>query len=101
MSKRNPKTHQCGICFRWFRGDQGLKQHAESEHEGVYLEAGARVEVPRPPPRQKGPPICECGKRGFRSKGAAKRSMSKASNRVRAYRCPDGPYFHVTNRQRN
>ena len=42
------------------------------------------------------PRECSCGKRGFDSRSAAKRSMSTASNKIRLYRCPESGLWHVT-----
>jgi hypothetical protein len=39
---------------------------------------------------------CDCGKRGFSSRSAARRAMSKASNKVRLYICPLSGTWHVT-----
>lgn len=39
---------------------------------------------------------CYCGKRGFQSRNAAKRSMSKAGNKIRLYLCPESGLWHVT-----
>lgn len=39
---------------------------------------------------------CECGKRAFSSRSAAKRALSKAGNKVRLYICPQSGKWHVT-----
>lgn len=39
---------------------------------------------------------CSCGKRGHRSRNAAKRAMAPASNKIRIYRCPASGLWHAT-----
>ncbi len=39
---------------------------------------------------------CDCGKRGFTSRSAARRSLSKAGNKIRLYICPLSGLWHVT-----
>lgn len=39
---------------------------------------------------------CQCGKRGHTSRGAAKRAMGPASNKIRVYRCPASGLWHAT-----
>lgn len=39
---------------------------------------------------------CECGKRAFSSRSAAKRALSRAGNKVRLYICPASGKWHVT-----
>ncbi len=39
---------------------------------------------------------CDCGKRGFSSRSAARRALSKASNKIRLYICSLSGNWHVT-----
>ena len=39
---------------------------------------------------------CDCGKRGFSSRSAARRALAKAGNKIRLYVCPLSGTWHVT-----
>lgn len=41
-----------------------------------------------------------CTKRSFDSVAAARRAHGKAGFRVRVYRCPNCPHYHVTNHEK-
>lgn len=41
---------------------------------------------------------CDCGKRGYSSRSAARRALSKAGNKIRLYLCPTSGTWHVTSK---
>ena len=74
----------------------GLRRRGYSPME-IAAELGITVGRVEQALRTAGRQICQdTGKRCFASERAARRSMAKASNKVRVYRCEHGPHYHVT-----
>ena len=74
----------------------GLRRSGYSPLE-IAAELGIPVSRVEQALRTAGRQVCQqTGKRCFSSVHAARRSMAKAANKVRVYRCEHGPHYHVT-----
>lgn len=82
-----------------------LRRHVLPPHVGL-----RPVPIVEPRPRQLGPgarnptrvkrAMCSTKKRSYGSPEAARRAMATASNRVRAYLCPECSTWHITDEEK-